>query len=132
MMKYMDDPQNTKYSGGSIQESGSPGMAKEAEPMSSSELPFKELGRDIELPKEVVSAGVKVQPTTVAIPKPVSQMGVAQTGSVPVETGTTVTLPLSQPQIQEGLGRSVLDSWRWLAVWCVRRLKQLHLFQVKN
>lgn len=113
--------------------SGSFSSSKEGEGMPVSELPIQEVGREIELPKEVVSAGVKVQPTTIPLPKPVSAMGAKPAGSsVSIGTGSTITLPLTQAQITEGLEKNIQDSWRWLAVWCIRRLKQLHLFQVKN
>ena len=106
--------------------SGTLGSTKEGEGMPVSELPMQEIGREIELPKEVASAGVKVQPTIVTIPQPVSTMGVKPAGSsVPVGTGSTITLPLTQAQITEGLEKNIQDSWRWLAVWCIRRLKQL-------
>lgn len=85
-------------------------------------------GSEMELPKEVASAGVRMQPTTIPIPQPVAQMGVKPApASVPVATTATVTLPISDDQIARGLTQSVNDSWRWLAEWCVKRLKQLHV-----
>ncbi len=83
-------------------------------------------GVEVELPKEVASAGVKVHPTTVAIPQPVQQLGVKPTGAnVPAQT-TTVALPLTDDQIATGVKASITTSLRWLAEWCVRRIKQLH------
>lgn len=97
-------------------------------------LPLKDVGtKEFELPKEVASAGVKTQPTTIQIPPKVSQMGVTQAGpSMPVGTGHAVTLPLTDAQIAEGLKQSITSSWRWLAVWCERKLKQLHLIKREN
>lgn len=83
-------------------------------------------GQEIELPKEVVSAGVKVQPTTVQLPQVVTQMGVQTVGQAVVPQPATTPLPLTDDQIALGLKQSVASSWRWLAEWCIRKLKQLH------
>ena len=85
-------------------------------------------GNEMQIPKEVASAGVRVHPTTIAIPQSVAQMGVKPTGNnIPVQTTTSVVLPLSDDQIATGLHQSMTNSVRWLAEWCVRRLKQLHV-----
>lgn len=110
---------------------GSSGLGKEGEIVPSSELPVQEIQKELELPREVIAAGVKKQPTVVTLPKPITQMGVKPTGSnVGLGTGATVVLPLTQPQIAQGLQKSILDSWRWLAVWCIRKLKQFRLFNL--
>lgn len=88
-------------------------------------------GQEIELPKEVAAAGVRVQPTTVQLPQPVVQMGVTPVGSAAQPQATTVVLPLTDDQIVQGLKQSITSSWRWLAEWCVRKLKQLHRKFVK-
>lgn len=85
-------------------------------------------GQEMELPKEVASAGVRIQPTSVAIPQPVAQMGVKPAGNnVPVQTVPSIPLPLTDDQIAAGLRVSIINSWRWLSEWCVKRLKQLHV-----
>lgn len=85
-------------------------------------------GQEFELPKEVISAGIRAQPTTIPIPQSVAQMGVKPVGgNIPVQTTTTVVLPLTDDQIAVGLHQSITNSWRWLAEWCVRRLRQLHI-----
>ncbi len=83
-------------------------------------------GKEIELPKEVAAAGVKTQPTTVTIPRAVSQMGVTPVGQAVPAQATTVALPLTDDQIARGLTQSITSSWRWLSEWCIRKLKQLH------
>ena len=95
-------------------------------------LPLKDIGtKEFELPKEVASVGVKTQPTTVQIPPKVTDFGVKPAGaSVPVGTGQSVTLPLTDAQIAEGLKQSITSSWRWLSVWCERKIKQM--FRVQN
>jgi len=112
---------------------GSPGLGKEGEGISSSELPIQDVEKEVKLQKEVVSAGVKTQPTVINLPKPITQMGIKPAGpNIGVGTGSTVVLPLTQPQIAQGLQQSILDSWRWLAVWCIRRLKQLRFLNPKR
>ncbi len=85
-------------------------------------------GVEMELPKEVSAVGVKIKPTAIALPPKVSQLGVKPAGpNVPLGTGATVTLPLTDDQIAVGLHQSFTSSWRWLAQWCRRRLLQLHV-----
>lgn len=84
--------------------------------------------QEIELPKEVVSAGVRVQPTSIPIPAPVAQMGVQPAGkNIPPTQSATVILPLTDDQIAKGLHESITSSWLWLAHWCIKRLKQIHM-----
>lgn len=112
---------------------GGIGLGKEGEALSSAEQPIGEIQKELELSKEVVSAGVKVQPTVVNLPQPVTQMGVKQTGiNTGLGSGATVVLPLTQPEITLGLQENIFQSWRWLAVWCIRRLKQLRFLNLNN
>ena len=91
-----------------------------------SEVPFRPAGQEVELSPEVASAGVKVQPTTIPIPQPVSQVGFQAVGQNVPAPAPAVTLPLSDDQIAQGLKQSIWSSWRWLAQWCLRKLKQVH------
>lgn len=92
------------------------------------EIPLDAVGKEVEMPKEVASAGVRVQPTTIPLPQKVQQMGVIPSGAnVPPPTLPNVTLPLSDDQIAQGLRLSIASSWRWLAEWCIRQLKRLHM-----
>lgn len=85
-------------------------------------------GQEMELPHEVVSAGVRIQPTSIPIPAPVAQMGVQPAGkNIPAVQTTTVVLPLTDDQIAKGLHESITSSWLWLAHWCIKRLKQFHV-----
>jgi hypothetical protein len=103
-------------------------MAKEAMPGISMEIPaIKEVGAEMPLSAEVAGAGVKVQPTTVILPKPVASLGVKAVGDVAAPQAPVVTLPLSDEQIAKGLNASLTTSVRWLAEWCVRKLKQVHM-----
>lgn len=108
-------------------------LTKEKEPIAGGitieEAGVRGVGQEGELPKEVASAGVKIQPTTIPIPPKVAQMGVAPVGqNIPTTpTAGNVILPLTDDQIAQGLHQSVVSSWRWMAEWCVRKLKQLHI-----
>lgn len=107
-------------------------MAKEAEPQTT---PFEapqltEIGKDTGLPPEVKTAGVSMQSDTIELPHIVSQMGVTAVGpAAPPVAGAaaTITLPLTDDQIAQGLHQSLLSSWRWLAEWCDRQLRQAHV-----
>ena len=112
-------------------QAGTVGMAKEVEDgitPSGETLPLQETGKEVELSAELSQAGVTISPTSISLPPPLTKMGVAPAGlNVTVGTGSSVTLPLTDDQIALGLHQSVTSSWRWLAEWCVKKLKQLHL-----
>src|SRR3989344_5741913 len=44
----------------------------------------------------------------------------------PAQQNQTVTLPLTEDQVVQGLHHKVWDSLRWWAEWCVRQIKLLH------
>lgn len=99
-------------------------------PFGTTESPApKEIGQEAvdTLPKEVTSAGVTMQPTTIPVPSGVAKMGVQPVGAnIPMPNAST-PLPITDDQIAQGLGKSVRESFRWLAEWCIRRLKQVHV-----
>lgn len=82
--------------------------------------------QETEISPEVASSGIKIQPTSIPIPPSVQQMGVSPAGQNLPPAAPAVALPLSDVQIAQGLKQSIWSSWRWLAQWCVRKLKQLH------
>jgi len=85
-------------------------------------------GQEVSLPKEVISQGVRIQPTSAPIPPSVAQMGVKPAGAnIPAPTTTTVALPITDDQISRGLHFGISNSLYWLAQWCIRRLKQVHI-----
>ena len=88
---------------------------------------LKEVGVEAPLAPEVAGAGVRVKTATVKLPPQVSQMGVRATGQVVQPAAPAVALPLTDDQIAQGLTQGLTSSWRWLAEWCRRRLKQLHI-----
>jgi hypothetical protein len=107
--------------------------AKEVEPVVTPADGMRDAtGRETALSGELASAGVKIHPTTIPIPPNISRMGAKPAGhNIPVQTTTTIVLPLTDDQIVQGLHRGITNSWRWLAEWCVRQYKQLH-FAVKT
>lgn len=107
-----------------------PSTAKEKQEITGGlEAPgLKEVGKESPLPSEVAGAGITLHPTSVTIPQPVAQLGVKPVGDTAVSQGApAVALPLTDDQIAVGLHKSIATSWRWLAQWCIRRLRQLHM-----
>ena len=93
------------------------------------EFPLQEVGNEINLPKEVVSSGVQMHPTQATLPPSVVSQGVEvinQTRPEITTPGNSAVLPLTDEQIAKGLHASVTSSIRWLAEWCVRKLKMVH------
>lgn len=93
-----------------------------------------EIGKDGEIPKEVETAGVRILPTAVSLPPSVQKLGVQPTGVSPqiIQPQQKQTVPLTDDQISQGKKQSIQSSWRWLAEWCVRKLKQLHMVLSKS
>lgn len=107
-------------------------VSKEAEMVSSPspESPLKEVGVEMELPKEVTAAGVSIRPTAIPIPPPVSKLGVKPTGqNIGANKTGAIAMVLTDEQIAEGLHVSISNSLRWLAEWCRHKLKVLHIVQ---
>lgn len=107
-------------------------MAKEQVPLTATpETPsLSEVGKEVDLPQEVQRAGVTIQSDTITLPKVVQNMGVSAVGpSAPPSSApvATVVLPLTDDQIAQGVHQSIMTSWRWLAEWCERQLKQAHI-----
>lgn len=122
-------PINTNTTNNPINQSGIGSIGKEQEPGGAGfEQPgLRDVqGAEIELPKEVVVAGVTQTPTAVQLPQAVTQMGVSAVGTAVIPQAPAAVLPLTDDQIVQGLKQSITSSWRWLAEWCVRKLKQLH------
>ena len=116
---------NTNTGTVQVSTTGVSGREKEVGNIAPQELQPVGSGVEIELPKEVAGVGVKSQPTVVSLPPNISQMGVKQIGAnVSPTPPPAVSLPLTDDQISQGLHQSVLSSWRWLAEWCVRKLRQ--------
>lgn len=106
------------------------GKEKEIISTPSSESPLKELGKEMELPKEVTAAGVSMRPTVVSIPPPVQKLGVKPAGqNITGVAPGHISMVLTDEQIANGLHESISSSFRWLAEWCRHKLKVLGIVQ---
>ncbi len=90
-----------------------------------------DMAHEVELPKEVEKAGVTVLKDTIELPPDIKKLGVTHIGSTtPVVVSAPlpqVTLPISDQQIEAGLHAQIISSLRWLALWCIRKLKIAHI-----
>lgn len=86
-------------------------------------MPLKEIGHDMEISPEVERVGVKMHPQTVQLPQKLVGAGVVAVGQTQPLTKPSIVLPLDDEKIAEGLKQGVTSSWRWLAEWCLRKLK---------
>jgi hypothetical protein len=105
------------------------GKEGESFSISPAELPLKGVGIEVDLPKEVQAVGVQVHPTTVQVPTIVASQGVQSVGqNVPVTptSGSSISLPLTNDQIELALKKNTTQSIRWLAEWCVFQIKKMH------
>ena len=74
------------------------------------------------------AAGVEKLSETIELPPDIAGMGVQTVGpSQPVTTTQTTSLPLTDDQIVQGLHVKIALSLRWLAQWCIRQLKVVHI-----
>ena len=113
----------------SVQPQVSYGGSKESEGVViSQELPVQPAVLEYDLPKEVETVGVSKTPTTVSLPQIAQQQGVQSVGhNVPLTptSGASITLPLTEEQIQSALKTSSKKSIRWLAEWCVYQMRKV-------
>ena len=101
----------------------------EAKPVGQIEA-VTEVAPEIELSKEVKEAGVtKLEGQTIELPPDVKKLGVTPIGSpAPVVSPLPeVTLPISDSQVAAGFSEPITDSFRWLVVWCMKKLQKAHL-----
>lgn len=107
----------------------STGLGKENEAAASVET-VRPVNPELELPKEVKEAGVTQFKETIELPPDIRKLGVTPSGaSTPVVTSSlpTVVLPISDSTVVSGVHAQVTDALRWLAIWCLRRLKKAHI-----
>jgi len=97
--------------------------------VATAEFPLQEVGGEVELPQEVISSGVQVHSTRPSLPEVVVDQGVVGVGEAMPSVqplGSSVVLPLTDEQIAKALHQSVSTSVRWLAEWCVKKMKMVH------
>lgn len=89
-----------------------------------------EMTTEVEISPEVEKAGVTAYKETIELPPDIKKLGIAPTGSAtPVVTTVVppVVLPISDDKVVAGLHARLLSSLRWLAVWCIKKLKKAHI-----
>ena len=89
------------------------------------QFPVVEIPDTPEVPREIEQAR-PVPGSDKQLTKPVTD---DQTGQTLVTSSTAqqtnIVLPLTEDEIREGLHHKVFDSIRWLAEWCLRKMKQV-------
>ncbi|OGG07891.1 hypothetical protein A3D05_02575 [Candidatus Gottesmanbacteria bacterium RIFCSPHIGHO2_02_FULL_40_24] len=86
------------------------------------------VGSDIEIEKEVENAGVEKLSGSYELPPDVKKLGVSVSNAQsPVFTAAQVSLPITDDKILEGLKAPLSSAFKWLAVWCIKKLQKAHL-----
>lgn len=92
------------------------------------EYDVKALGEEQEIHPEMQKIGVSVVRDHLDVPPDALAVGVRPSSVyTPVSTVPTITLPLDDVKIEQGLHQSILTSLRWLAEWCIFQLKRVHI-----
>ena len=103
------------------------GKEAEGTPVIKGEISASE-SQEFEIPKEVASVGVREIKGTIELPPDVKRLGVAPSGSqTPVVSLPTVSLPLTDDKILQGVNAPLTSAFKWLAVWCIKKLQKAHL-----
>lgn len=106
------------------------GGSKEGEGARSQETPRMEEPGRVEIAPEAKEAGLEEKKEYVDIPPDVKQLGVTNAGaSAPVADGAfdDLSLPLTDVEIEHGTHAQPTSSISWLAQWCIRKLKRVHI-----
>lgn len=111
----------------------SAGHGKESAVSSAKTELVTEVSKEVELPTEVKEAGVEHLHGSIELPPDIKKLGVSASG---VQTqvqppAVTVTLPIQDDKIFDGSKAPVTSSIKWLATWCLKRLKFAHLILKK-
>src|SRR3989344_6247653 len=101
---------------------------KEVDPFPIVEPILEEIKSDVDLTPQLEKIGVEKRSETIELPPDMKKMGVQAVGPTqPVTYTGAVKLPLADDQIVTGLHAQIMSSIRWLAEWCVRKLKMAHI-----
>ncbi|MBI4137560.1 hypothetical protein HY469_05865 [Candidatus Roizmanbacteria bacterium] len=110
----------------------STGMAKEVEVPVPTDISLQD-AREFEVPKEV-AAHVQVQKQIPDIPPDLKQIGVTHAPAdqhISDTKSAAKKIPLTDDQLNDGLTKPPTDSFRWLAEWCLKQLKLMHVHITK-
>lgn len=108
------------------------GVGKEGSPIIvESHETISEVTTEVEIPTEVEKAGVVSFKETIELPPDMKNLGVTQIGpSAPIQSAPPlpqVDLPISDSQVVVGLHAGIGNAFRWLATWCIKKLKKAHV-----
>lgn len=110
--------------------SGSSKGGKEAEPIKSADT-FQTITAEVQPQPEVKKAGVEVIKDSIELPPDIKSLGVSPAGaSVPMTVAASipqVVLPIPDNIVVAGLHTKVGNAVRWMAVWCIKKLKKAHV-----
>jgi hypothetical protein len=106
---------------------------KEIEPVSQVEPPnLEETMGEMELEPDLEQAGVEKISGSVELPPDMVKMGVQSISPTqPISQTPTVNLPIPDDLVEKGLHVQFFYSLRWLAEWCIKKLKKAHI-HLKN
>lgn len=114
-----------------IQVGSTPIGGREKEPVKTGEAEtFVEAAGEAQIAPEVEKAGVIQFKETIELPPDVKKLGLGPAGaSVPFTPPAIppVVLPISDQQVVTGLQANVSSAIKWLAAWCVKKLKKAHV-----
>ena len=106
----------------------SSGNKEVAAAIKTGEATIKEISQDVEIPQSIKAVGVEKIEGKIELPPDIKKLGVTSGASqMPVNSATTVTLPLTDDKILSGLNAPIAQSIKWLAVWCLLKLQKAHL-----
>lgn len=129
LMPNLPDPAQNGGSDNTQVTSTVSGLHKEQEPLGREDSGvIEDTITDVEVSPELEKIGLVKRAETIDLPPDVTQMGVKAVGPAqPVSYTGAVQLPLTDDQIVVGLHAQILTSLRWLAEWCIRKLKYAHI-----
>jgi hypothetical protein len=86
---------------------------------------------EIELPREVEAIGAQKISETIELPPDVKQLGGTSPVPPPITNNTktvsNVVLPIPDQMVIKGLHENVTSAFKWLSVWCIKKLQKAHL-----
>lgn len=108
---------------------GRSAAAKETEfvggPGASEQVPVVEVREPGELPEEVEGWLERVEHDDVEEPETVVHKGKVLVSPISPKN-VSLSLPLTEDEVKQGLSGKVISSIRWLAEWCLRIIKKYH------
>jgi len=109
---------------------------KEAEKVTQeASVKIEEISPEAVLAPEVETAGVTKIGETIEFPPDITDLAGGQSAStLPLQTSSRTAvpaMPISDDLIYAGSRKSITNTIKWLAEWCIRKLKMAHLI-LKN